>query len=133
LTNVYENGTIIQYLKIKMTIDYSKIKNQKLVEIIQKSPSLDFLPDDLKQRYIDSIVNLSETEKEALIKSIEEQGSSTNQMSNEERIAAFEKAATAIKELMVNFNKDIRVEKEKIDNSSSEKEQERLLNEISTI
>lgn|GEM_PF-5672512 len=116
-----------------MTIDYSKIKNQKLVEIIQKSPSLDFLPDDLKQRYIDSIVNLSETEKEALIKSIEEQGSSTNQMSNEERIAAFEKAATAIKELMVNFNKDIRVEKEKIDNSSSEKEQERLLNEISTI
>lgn len=133
MTNVYENGTIIQYLKIKMTIDYSKIKNQKLVEIIQKSPSLDFLPDDLKQRYIDSIVNLSETEKEALIKSIEEQGSSTNQMSNEERIAAFEKAATAIKELMVNFNKDIRVEKEKIDNSSSEKEQERLLNEISTI
>ncbi|MBU1992413.1 MAG: hypothetical protein ABH856_02105 [Patescibacteria group bacterium] len=113
-----------------MSVDYSKIKNQKLVKLIQESPALELLPDAMKQRYVDKIIALPDRGEVELLALLEKQAKTLPKLTPEEKIAIFETGTKAMKTMMKNFKKDVRVEGEKIDAKESATEQEKLLGEL---
>lgn len=116
-----------------MAIDYSKIKNQKLIKLVQESPALEILPEVLQQEYVDKIVGLSDEGEIELLKLLEKQAKTAPKLSIEEKIAIFEAGTKALKSMMKNFKKDCRVEGEKADKTESQKEQDELLHELDEI
>ena len=116
-----------------MPVNYSKIKDQKLVELIKASPALELLPDAMKQSYVDRIVDLPDSGEKKLLALLEKQNKTLPKLSIEEKIAIFQAGTKALKGLMKNFKKDVRKEGEKIEKVSSAKEQESLLKELDNI
>ena len=113
-----------------MAIDYSKIKNKKLVELLQGSPALELLSDTLKQGYIDKVVGLSDKEEVQLVQALEKQAKTLPKLSNKEKIAIFENGIRALKSMMKSFNKETLKVREKVDEKESSKEQQNLLDEL---
>lgn len=116
-----------------MAVDYSKIKSKKLVELLKNSPALDFLNKEDQQKYVDRVVSLSDKGEKDLVKLLEKQEKTVPKLTLKEKIAVFEAGTKALKNMMRKFDKDVRVEEEKVDKKESEKAQGHLLSELNNL
>jgi len=113
-----------------MSIDYSKLQNQKLAELLQAVPMIDFFPDDIKQRLVDRFAKMNAEGQEKAYLLLKKRVDDFNSRSNEEKVKFFEEANASVSQLSKSFDKDVLHKKEEIDNKHSTKEQESLLDEL---
>lgn len=116
-----------------MPIDYSKVSNEQLAEIIKKSPAVKSLPEDVREKFLASIVGLSPEEKRQLIKSLESKRAVEKELSNNEKTAVFKQGAITVQNLAKDFSKETLVEREKIDTVSDQKNQDKLWDELNNV
>lgn len=113
-----------------MAFDYSKIKDKKLVKLIQESPALSILPEPIKDDYLKRIAALPDTGEKRLLTLLEKQNKSLPKLTTEEKIAIFEAGIKALKNMMRNFDRDVRVKDEEADTKAASKDEAKLLEEL---
>jgi hypothetical protein len=116
-----------------MSIDYSKLQNKKLTEILQNVPMIDFFPDDIKQRLVNRFAKMNEEGQEKAYLLLKKQVDDFNSRSNEEKVKFFEDAKSSVSQLAKSFDKDVLHKKEEIGDKHSLEEQDSLLDELENL
>lgn len=116
-----------------MSADFSKIKNPKIVELLNSLPYLEIMPDEVKQGFIDKIVQNQDTKEETIIQTLEKQVASLPKLTEEEKVAIFEGETENLKLLTKNFKKETLQEEERSDTEESQKTQDQLLKELDNL
>lgn len=113
-----------------MAVDYSKLQNKKLVELLQNVPMVNFFPDDIRQQLVDRFAKMNEEGQGKAYLLLKKRVDEFNSKSDEEKVKFFKEAKAAVNQLAKNFDKDVLKKKEEIDDKQSLDDQKSLLGEL---
>lgn len=116
-----------------MAIDFSKIQNQQLQNIIKKLPYFEIFPDPTAQHFIDEIVEVPAQHQEKLIQLFEKQIATLPKLNAHEKTLIFEAESANLLQMIKDFKKETLIKGEKVDQEESTKQQENLLSQLDTL